>query len=237
MKPLTKHSLEWSQRYIELANQARDPQLKRFYNTGVCAGNTPLKEVEFVALDFETTGLEPKKNDIVSIGLVPFNHQRIFCNQAKHWVVNPRQPLDENSVVVHGITHSDIEEAPDLRRILVKLLDALSGKIIVVHYQRIERLFMDQALKLRLGEGISFPVVDTMAIESAYQREINGTLLKRLMGKKPASVRLGKTRQRYNLPPYPPHHALSDALATAELLQAQIAYHYSPDTPIEQLWL
>ncbi len=37
--------------------------------------------------------------------------------------------------------------------------------------------------------------------------------------------------------PTNPHHALTDALATAELLQAQIAYHFDPDTPISEVWL
>ena len=49
-------------------------------------------------------------------------------------------------------------------------------------------------------------------------------------------MRLADSRRRYNLPAYQAHHALSDALACAELLQAQIAHHYSPHTPLRQLW-
>ena len=50
------------------------------------------------------------------------------------------------------------------------------------------------------------------------------------------SLRLHPSRERYHLPPYQAHHALIDALATAELLQAQIARHYAPDTPVGVLW-
>ena len=32
------------------------------------------------------------------------------------------------------------------------------------------------------------------------------------------------------------HHALTDAIATAELLQAQVAGNYGPETPIGMLW-
>ncbi|MFG6138719.1 hypothetical protein [Halomonas sp. B23F22_10] len=32
------------------------------------------------------------------------------------------------------------------------------------------------------------------------------------------------------------HPALTDALATAELLQAQIAHHDSPETPVGTIW-
>ena len=50
------------------------------------------------------------------------------------------------------------------------------------------------------------------------------------------SIRLADTRRRYNLPRYRPHHALTDALASAELLQAQVAHRFSPTTPLRDLW-
>ncbi|MDX1301891.1 3'-5' exonuclease [Photobacterium sp.] len=227
---------DWPSFFAKIASQAKDSRLKQYYSTEMVSGDTPLRNVPFVALDFETTGLDPRKDGIVSIGLVPFTLQRIRCRESAHWVINPRQPLGDESVVIHGITHSDVNDAPDLLRILEKVLDALAGKIIVVHYQRIEREFMDRALKKRLNEGIQFPVVDTMAIESAIQSRQYGGFWKRLQGKRPNSVRLGKARQRYGLPAYQPHHALTDALATAELLQAQIAYHFDPDTPLSEIW-
>ncbi|MDF5496357.1 3'-5' exonuclease, partial [Vibrio parahaemolyticus] len=55
-------------------------------------------------------------------------------------------------------------------------------------------------------------------------------------GKKPGSVRLGHARERYGLPAYQPHHALTDALATAELFQAQLQYHFNRNMPISSVW-
>lgn len=228
---------DWPTFFTTLASQAKDSRLKQYYCTDIVSGDTPLRDVPFVALDFETTGLDPNKDEIISIGLVPFSLQRIRCRESAHWVVNPHRPLEEESVVIHGITDSDVSGAPDLLRFLEKVLDALAGKVVVVHYQKIEREFMNSALKARLNEGIRFPVVDTMAIELAIQQRQYGGLWRRLQGKKPGSVRLGKARRRYGLPTYQPHHALTDALATAELLQAQIAYHFDPDTPISEVWL
>ena len=108
---------------------------------------------------------------------------------------------------------------------------------MVVHYQRIEREFFDQALKDRIDEGIEFPVVDTMHLETIYQQQANGGFIKSLFGKKPDSVRLGTSRMRYGLPNYTPHHALTDAVATAELLQAQIAHHYQRTTKLGEVWI
>ena len=231
-----QHPIDWLLRMSEQVATAKDARIRAFYEKGAVAPDTPLKDVSFVALDFETTGLNAKKDDIVSIGLVPFTLQRICCKDAKQWILNPRQKLEDESVVIHGITHSDINKAPDLMRILEPLLAALAGRVVVVHYRYIEREFLHAALKVRLGEGICFPVVDTMDLEARLHRDGVRAFCSRLLGRKQLSIRLSDSRARYHLPFYKQHEALTDAVATAELLQAQIAYRYSPDTSIAELW-
>ncbi|MCT7655377.1 3'-5' exonuclease [Oceanimonas sp. NS1] len=189
-----------------------------------------------MALDFETTGLDARKDAIVSVGLVPFSLQRIRCRDAAHWILNPHKPMANETVALHRITHSEVKEAPDLLQVLDDLLAALAGRVVVVHYRRIEQVFFATALKARLYEDIRFPVIDTMELETRFHPRRLG-LWARLRGHKPVSIRLAASRERYHLPYYAPHHALSDALATAELLQAQVAHHYSPDTPLSELWL
>jgi DNA polymerase-3 subunit epsilon len=56
------------------------------------------------------------------------------------------------------------------------------------------------------------------------------------MGRQAASIRLGDSRRRYGLPAYQGHHALRDAIATAELFQAQVAWRFSRQTPLGRLW-
>jgi DNA polymerase-3 subunit epsilon len=238
MQNLTnKEILNWSA-FLQLkAKSCHDKRLQNFYNIGTYANDVPLSDVEFVALDFETTGLDPQKNSIISIGLVPFTLNRIFCQKAKKWYINPQDKLSEASVVIHGITHSDLKDAPDLKHILEQLLDELEGKVVVVHYRRIERDFLDLNLHALIGEGIIFPVIDTMQIEANIQRRETQGFINWLTGKKRKSIRLANSRLRYNLPAYTPHDALTDAIATAELLQAQISYHFTPETAIQDLWL
>ncbi len=193
---------DWMTLHKRLKQKAKVPLLKRFYDAGIVAAETPLSEVQFVALDLETTGLDPAKNEIVSIGLVPFTLSRIYCREAKHWIVKPRKPLDDESVVFHGITHSDVSDAPDLKRILEEVLASLEGKIVVVHYRRIERDFIDAAIKNRLGEGLLFPVIDTLEIESWFYRKPSQKFWSRVLRKPLTSIRLADSRRRYNLPFY-----------------------------------
>lgn len=227
----------WSELFREQALTTQDERLRVFYEQGTVAADSPLSDVPFVALDFETTGLDAGSDEIISIGLVPFDLNRIRLRDARHWLLKPRRAMKEESIVIHGITHTELSDAPDLNRILGQVLEAIAGRIVVVHYRYIEREFLDAALKRRLGEGIRFPVVDTMAQEAMLHRQGIGSLLKRLVGRKPESIRLGDSRNRYNLPHYGQHHALTDAIATAELLQAQIHHRYSESTPVSDIWM
>lgn len=230
-------TLDWSAVLAANRRNAKDSRLKRFYSASIDNSTLSLSEVPFVALDFETTGLDPEIDDIVSIGLVPFDLQRVYFRESFHWLVNPRRPLAENAVVIHGITHSELKTAPDLLAILDDLLAAISGKVVVVHYNRIEREFLDKALLDRIGEGIRFPVIDTMMIEASVQRKQAKKFWNRLKSKQSLQLRLLDSRERYGLPSYQAHHALTDALATAELFQAQIAHHFSNHTTLAELWV
>lgn len=228
---------DWPKILGDLAENTRDERLARFYRAGTVSADTPLEQVPLVALDVETTGLDCRRDSIVSLGLVPFSLARIRCREAAYWVVKPQCELSSQSVTFHHITHSDIRDAPRLAGVLDELLAAMAGKVMVVHYRNIERGFLDQALRQQLGEGLQFPVIDTMQLEARlHPRKRRPGWLRQMLGKESVSIRLADSRLRYGLPLYQAHHALTDALAAAELLQAQVARHYAPTTPVGELW-
>jgi DNA polymerase-3 subunit epsilon len=228
--------LDWSRRFAFLAQESKYPALKKFYQQGVIAASTAVAEVPMVALDFETTGLDPARDSIISIGLLPMSMSRINCNAARHWIIKPVSRLHSSSVVVHGITHSAVADAPEFPTLIDELLAHLQGKVAVVHHSPIERRFLHAALMRDVQEGIEFPVIDTMAIEAQFTRTMLQTLRHGLLGQPSASIRLADSRARYHLPYYRQHNALTDALACGELLQAQCATHLTPDTPVGAIW-
>jgi len=228
---------DWQQRFATLAETAQDPRLKAFYAEGTLSGDSALHTVPMAALDVETTGLDPLRDGIVSIGIVPMSIRYIHSSRSCYWVVHPHVELTPESVTIHAITHAQVETAPDLDVILEEVLQALAGRIIIVHCRDIERRFLNASLRSRIGEGLQFPVIDTMELEARlYRKPVS--LLTRLFGQRtrPTSIRLAASRARYGLPRYRSHHALTDALACAELLQAQVAHRFSPDTPLRELW-
>lgn len=237
MKPEPTQQSDWAQHAAHLSGTARYPALAHFYQSPWPTADTALENIEFMALDVETTGLDARKHAIVSIGLIPFTLARIRSDQAWHQLVRPRGDLIPESVAFHHITHSDLQQAPRFADVAETLLERLSGRVAVVHYHPIERGFLDQAFRQALGEGLRFPLLDTMQIEATLHPRRKVGWLARVLGKKPVSIRLNDSRRRYGLPAYQAHHALTDALATAELLQAQIATHYSAQQPVGSLWI
>ncbi|MGM0594672.1 MAG: 3'-5' exonuclease [Pseudomonadota bacterium] len=226
----------WPDYFARQAEVCRDPALQRFYAAGLPAPETPLAEVPFLALDFETTGMNPHRHAIVSIGMVPFTLARIRPAAGHYWVVRPPGGLNERSVAIHRITHAEVASAPDLDRVLNEVLAAMAGSIPVVHYRGIERPFLDGAVVARRAERCLFPLVDTMEIEARLRRQGWLARLRRWLGMRQSSIRLAESRTRYGLPDYTLHHAKVDALATAELFQAQVARHYSAETPLGEVW-
>lgn len=232
----SRRSADWQERFAELAAHSRAASIRDFYRRGAPSGDTALSDAPLVALDLETTGLDPARHGIVSIGMVPFSLERIRPSRGYYRVVRPRREIDEHSITIHRITHEEVDDAPDLEDVVDELLDALAGRVAVVHYHAIERRFLYQAFLRRFGEGILFPLIDTLDIERriSQRRTLNPLTW---FGQRRVSLRLADARRRYGLPEYSPHHALTDALATAELFQAQVAHHGSPEDRVSDWWL
>ncbi|HKK98877.1 MAG TPA: exonuclease domain-containing protein, partial [Desulfotignum sp.] len=157
-----KQPLDWGSRFSLLADQARDPRLKAYYRAAHIPGHTPVKQVKFLALDMETTGLDPKTDAIISVGFLPLFHDRILCSGARYWVVRPDHPIPDIQTTIHGITHTRMHTCPDFSTILEPLLQAMAGRVVLVHYHHIERHFLDRTVLDTTGDTLVFPVVDTM---------------------------------------------------------------------------
>ncbi|ALM53434.1 3'-5' exonuclease [Halomonas huangheensis] len=236
IRPKTRSATDWHDYLVQRRQQTQVGALEDFFAGADLSPILPVAEAPLMALDLETTGLDPRRDEIVSIGIVPFSLSRIRVSERRYWVVRPRRSLSAKSVTFHRITHADIEGAPRIEEVLDEVFKALSGHLLVVHYRHIERAFLDTASRKAWQETLSFPVIDTMSLEARIHRQSWLARLRRWSGRPPASIRLHDSRIRYGLPHYHGHHALTDALATAELLQAQVASNYAPETPIGMLW-
>jgi len=174
-------------------------------------------ELEFVALDLETTGLDPQQDEIASVGYVTIRKRRICLSQARHQFIQIEGSVAQ-SATLHGILDSHLTDGTSLESALTDLLDVLAGRILLLHHAPLDLGFLNAACRRLWGVPLNAYIVDTLAL--ARRRHHHGTHRE----PKEGELRLHALRAQYGLPRYPAHNALSDALATAELFLAIVAH-------------
>jgi len=192
--------------------------MQSFYATPFPSRRSDCRSLDFVALDLETSGLEPQRDEILSIGWVCINHMQLELGSAQHRLIRPRYDIPEASAVIHQITDDQAAEGEPLGKVMDELLPALAGKVLIAHHARFEMQFLQRVCETLYGIGFLMPVIDTQAIARR-------SLERRDQAFQPQELRLGALRTRYHLPRYRLHNALSDALGAAELFLAQLAQY------------
>lgn len=192
--------------------------MRSFYAVPFPQPGDDCRNIEYVALDLETTGINPQKDEILSIGLVCLHGTRIVLDTASHRLVRPQSDIPEKSAVIHHITDDRAAGGEVLPEVLAELLPLLAGKVLVAHHARFEVQFLRRACERHFDSTFFMPVIDT-------QEVARRSLDRRAQAYRAQEMRLAELRERYHLPRYRLHNALSDALAAGELFLAQLAQH------------
>lgn len=204
------------QRRQALLKQAPEGPLRDFYATPFIAPNTDFRQSSYVSLDFETTGLDPAHHELLSFGLINMDGTRIDLGSAEHAILRPRGDIPEASASVHEIRHQDTEHGINEYDALVHLLAHLAGKVMIVHYNKIELGFLDAACRRHFGVGFLIPTIDTLQLGHRWIEDRNLYL-------RPTDLRLFNLARRFHLPITAAHNALSDATLTLEVFLALTA--------------
>jgi len=171
------------------------------------------RDLEIVAIDLETTGLDPSKDEILSIGMVNIDRWNIKLSTSWHSIVRIDKAIPGETAVIHQITDDQSAAGAPLEALLPEVLKRLAGRPMLVHYSPIEQNFLSAACQKLYGAPFVAPIIDTLEIAQRTFQRRNHTI-------QPGDLRLFNLRPRYNLPQYKAHNALSDALATAEVFLA-----------------
>jgi DNA polymerase-3 subunit epsilon len=178
---------------------------------------TPVSAVQFLAVDIETTGLDPRRDHVLAIGWVPVRQRQVELAGAQEVVVRPPPGVEVGeSATVHRLTDDALAGAPTLAAVLPDLLAALHGQVLLAHHAPIELDFLGRAAQQGYGASPPLVAVDTMAVQHRLVLGTHGEI-------RPRSLRLDEARRHFGLPRYHAHRALIDAIAAAELLLAQVA--------------
>lgn len=173
----------------------------------------PWQEQRWLALDLETNGLDAAQDSILAAGWVPVRPPRIPLFEADYRVVRGTEALSQ-SAVIHQLSSRDIAAGQTLSRVLKPLAQSLNGAILVAHHARFDWQFLQRAFAEAAIECQPLAILDTLRLEQNRLQRQRDWL-------QPGELTLGACRERYDLPKSRQHHALSDAVACAELFLAQ----------------
>jgi len=96
------------------------------------ADDTPLSQVRFVVLDSETTGLDPRRDKIITIGAIAVEDGEIRLDDSFEALL--KMDYNRSSVTVHGITRDEASAGMDEPEALELFLDYLRDGVIVGHH-------------------------------------------------------------------------------------------------------
>jgi len=175
----------------------------------------PLQEYTFVVCDTELTGLNKRKDEIVSIGAVKVVDLQIVLDDTFYTLVRPKNITPSKATLVHRITPEELEQAPSMEQVLPDFISYLDNALLVGHFVSIDVHFLNKACKRFLGGTLHNPNIDTMRLSRAYkERKCRASFGHCDMSE---SYNLDDLADEFGLPRFKPHNALEDALQTAYL--------------------
>ncbi|MEI2764828.1 MAG: exonuclease domain-containing protein [Dermatophilaceae bacterium] len=177
---------------------------------------TDVRDLRLLAVDVETTGMDPRRDELLSVGFVPIDGLAVDLSGARRFVVRSDRAVGQ-SAAIHGITDDAVASGTPLLHVLTEVLAALRGRVLLAHFTDIEEGFLSVGCRRTFGAPMPCVRIDTLELQ---RRIIVGH---RYGEAPPGTLRLWAARRRYGLPVYKAHQALVDAIACGELFLAQVA--------------
>lgn len=120
----------------------------------------PLRDMEFVAIDLETTGLDPRRDVIVAMAAIPFIDGRARPDLGHSRIVAPGQPIPPAARAIHGIGDADVRSAPSVAAVLPELLVRCRDRVIVAHTAGFDLAIIERAARAAGLAPVESPVID-----------------------------------------------------------------------------
>jgi len=160
---------------------------------------------QFVCIDCETTGLDPKQDRIIEVAAVKFSITETF--DTFETLINPECVIPESSIAIHHITAEMVDGKPTITSVLPHLLQLIGKHTIVGH-----------------GVNFDIDVISTAAQRSGipcslqYNPFLDTLRMARLYGESPTNS-LEQLRRHFNIQSEGAHRAMSDVIVNMEVFK------------------
>ncbi len=165
---------------------------------------TSLATLPALAIDTETTGLNPKQDRVISIGGVRLHGARLYRSSTLNLLVNPGRTIPNRTIAVHGISNSMVIGAPLFAAVADEVAAATEGLVMVGHHIDFDVQMLRNEMRLCGREWLPPHRLDVMLLYAALFPDRRSLLLDDIAAALEVPV-IGR------------HSALGDALTTAEI--------------------
>ena len=162
---------------------------------------------EIVVFDCETTGLNPKKDEIISIGAVKVKGNKILTNEALHLFVEQKKQISHESITIHQIRHCDLENAIPVEEAIEQFLHYIGNRTLVGYYLEFDVAMINKYIKPMFGITLPNKKKEVSAIY--YDKKIAAIPQGNI------DLRFDTILEDLSLPKLQAHDALNDAVMTA----------------------
>lgn len=178
--------------------------------------NTPVEELRFVVFDTETTGLNPVKDKLLSIGAVEVQGNDMVVGHTFDCLVRQKKEDTQQAeaIQVHGILPGEAEADLLEEKATQDFLAFVDNAILVAHHVKFDVLVIETALKKYGGDSLKNYKLDTVDLAKRAQPLGRGTT---------NAYNLDALGCQYNIPLHDRHTAAGDAYITGVLLLKLLA--------------
>ena len=167
-------------------------------------------ENEWVSLDCETTGLNVRSDEIISIGAVRIVGNRLMTSERLELLVRPERGISPDSVRIHRLRETDVAQGVPIEDAMKRLMQFIGSRPLVGYYLEFDVAMLNRAIWPILGQGLPQEKLEVSALYydyklkqlPPYQQQANPDI----------DLRFATLMRDLDLPQRDAHDALNDAV-------------------------
>ncbi len=190
------------------ANKLKDPDYKFLFSE-------PQDDNVYVCFDCETTGLNPKKDKIVSLSAIKIKGNQVLTSGALNLLIQQEGLISPESIAVHRIRNVDLQdgeiEVLTEREAIDRFLHFIQGYPLVGYYLEFDVAMVNGAISDWLGVRLPNRMIEVS--ELYYQQRLKE--VSQSIAQPNIDLKFDSILKRLDVPNLGQHDAFSDALMTS----------------------
>lgn len=129
----------------------------------------PAPKNEWISVDCETTGLNPRQDEIISIGAIPIRGNQILTSQRLELLIKPSGTLKKENILIHRLRHKDLESGLLPSEAAERFLAFVGNRPLVGYYLEFDVAMLNRLVRPFLGVGLPQPRIEVSGLYYDYK--------------------------------------------------------------------